>query len=156
VYLITKNCARDKRGNEPTCKPDPVPDHSGGEHPSRAAVANGLVRSTSKYQAGRSFAQISSSSKTQFHPLDLAPGGVYLATAVTCGTGGLLHHRFTLTKVSLGGLFSVALSRGLPRVGVTHHLALWSPDFPRQLLAAITQPTRSTDKVIPGTIWNLA
>ena len=31
-----------------------------------------------------------------------------------------------------GGLFSVALSRGSPRVGVTHHLALWSPDFPRQ------------------------
>jgi hypothetical protein len=31
-----------------------------------------------------------------------------------------------------GGLFSVALSRGSPRVGVTHHLALWSPDFPRR------------------------
>ena len=30
-----------------------------------------------------------------------------------------------------GGLFSVALSRGSPRVGVTHHLALWSPDFPQ-------------------------
>jgi hypothetical protein len=30
-----------------------------------------------------------------------------------------------------GGLLSVALSRGSPRVGVTHHLALWSPDFPR-------------------------
>ncbi len=114
------------------------------------------MRSTSKYQAGRSFAQILLGSKTQLHPLDLAPGGVYLATAVTCGTGGLLHHRFTLTKVTLGGLFSVALSRGLPRVGITHHLALWSPDFPRQLLAAITQPTRSTGKVIPGTIRNLA
>jgi hypothetical protein len=30
-----------------------------------------------------------------------------------------------------GGLLSVALSRGSPRVGVTHHRALWSPDFPR-------------------------
>ena len=30
-------------------------------------------------------------------PLDLAPGGVYRAAAVTCGAGGLLHHRFTLT-----------------------------------------------------------
>ncbi len=30
-----------------------------------------------------------------------------------------------------GGLFSVALSRGSPRVGVTHHLALRSPDLPR-------------------------
>src|ERR1700728_2306746 len=28
---------------------------------------------------------------------DLAPGGVYRAAAVTCGAGGLLHHRFTLT-----------------------------------------------------------
>src|SRR5580765_6216480 len=26
-----------------------------------------------------------------------------------------------------GGLFSVALSRGSPRVAVSHHLALWSP-----------------------------
>ena len=33
-----------------------------------------------------------------------------------------------------GGLLSVALSRGSPRVGVTHHLALWSPDFPRRSL----------------------
>ncbi len=30
-----------------------------------------------------------------------------------------------------GGLFSVALSRGSPRVGVTHHPALRSPDFPQ-------------------------
>ena len=30
-----------------------------------------------------------------------------------------------------GGLFSVALSRGSPQVGVAHHRALWSPDFPR-------------------------
>lgn len=31
-----------------------------------------------------------------------------------------------------GGLFSVALACGFPRVGVTHHPALWSPDFPRR------------------------
>src|SRR6185437_8082176 len=67
---------------------------------------------------------------------DLAPGGVYRATRVTSRAGGLLHHRFTLTagrrKTGTdGGLFSVALSRGSPRVGVTHHLALWSPDLPR-------------------------
>lgn len=30
-----------------------------------------------------------------------------------------------------GGLFSVALACGLPRVGVTHHPALRSPDVPR-------------------------
>ena len=32
------------------------------------------------------------------HPFDLAPGGVYRATPVTWGAGGLLHHRFTLTS----------------------------------------------------------
>jgi hypothetical protein len=31
-----------------------------------------------------------------------------------------------------GGLFSVALSRGSPRVAVNNHPALWSPDVPRQ------------------------
>ena len=31
-----------------------------------------------------------------------------------------------------GGLFSVALSRGSPRVAVSNHRALWSPDFPRR------------------------
>ncbi len=65
-------------------------------------------------------------------PLDLAPGGVYLAAQVTLGAGGLLHRRFTLTPgVAGGGLFSVALSRGSPRVGVTDHPALRSPDLPR-------------------------
>ncbi len=39
-----------------------------------------------------------------------------------------------------GGLFSVALSRGSPRVGVTHHLALWSPDFPRPMVSHLPRP----------------
>src|SRR5699024_11218402 len=50
------------------------------------------------------------------------------------GRGGLLHHPFTLTSAPRGcggGLLSVALSRGSLRVGVTHHRAGWSPDFPR-------------------------
>ena len=37
-----------------------------------------------------------------------------------------------LAEASRGGLLSVALSRGSPRVGVTHHLALRSPDVPRR------------------------
>jgi hypothetical protein len=41
----------------------------------------------------------------------------------------------------LGGLFSVALSRGSLRVAVGHHLALWSPDVPRQEpRRALTRP----------------
>jgi len=44
-----------------------------------------------------------------------------------------------------GGLFSVALARGFSQVGVTHHRALWSPDFPR------ISP-RSPDRLIQGSI----
>lgn len=46
--------------------------------------------------------------------------------------GGLLPHRFTLTRAleRTGGLFSVALSWRSPSPGVTRHPALWSPDFP--------------------------
>jgi len=47
------------------------------------------------------------------------------------GAGALLPHLFNLAvprphvrAASLGGVFSVALSRGFPRVGVTDHLAL--------------------------------
>jgi hypothetical protein len=60
----------------------------------------------------------------------LAPGGVCLAPGVTTGTGELLPHRFTLTSPKRGGLLSVALSCASPRLGVTQHPALWSPDFP--------------------------
>jgi hypothetical protein len=46
--------------------------------------------------------------------------------------GALLPHHFTLTVPvrGLGGMFSVALSVGSRRPGVTWHPALWSPDFP--------------------------
>ena len=85
--------------------------------------------------------------------LDLASGGVCIATPVTWGAGGLLHHRFTLTPrpEARGGLLSVALSRGSPRVGVTHHRALRSPDFPRRRrsedrAAAAARPTHPPSK----------
>ena len=62
----------------------------------------------------------------------LSPGGVYLAAPVAGGTGELLPHHFTLTAERAGGgIFSVALSLGLPPLGVTQHPALWSSDFPR-------------------------
>ena len=82
-------------GGEPACRPGSVrPLARGGGHPSGTAVAGSLVRSTREHRAGspRSLAQGAAGS-----PLDLAPGGVYRAAAVTCGAGGLLHHRFTLT-----------------------------------------------------------
>jgi len=67
----------------------------------------------------------------------LAPGGVCRAVACCHGRGALLPHLFTLTGglPRLGGLFSVALSVGSRRPGVTWHPALWSPDFPRRARA---------------------
>ncbi len=90
-----------------------------------------------------------------FGPLDLAPGGVYQATWVTPCAGGLLHHRFTLTRIAPGGLFSVALSRGLPRVGVTHHLALRSPDFPRRDCSRRDHPANSSAHTVRDRLWEL-
>ena len=135
---------------EPACRPGSVhqPKLADG-HPSRAAVASSLVRSTREHRAGRPQALAQAQRPKPQGPSDLAPGGVYLAARITPGAGGLLHHRFTLTAPALascggGGLFSVALSRGSPRVGATDHPALRSPDFPRPLHAgsAIARPTR--------------
>src|SRR5690349_6525798 len=103
-------------------------DRPAGDHPSGTTVAGRLVRSTRTL--GRAALERVRTGHARL--LDLAPGGVYRAVPVTRNAGGLLHHRFTLTPPERGGLFSVALSRGLPRVGVAHHLALRSPDLPRR------------------------
>src|SRR5580658_3891176 len=92
-----------RKGGESACRPGSVPPLArGGGHPSGTAVADSLLRSTREHRAGRprSLAQ-----GTFGSPLDLAPGGVYRATAVTCGAGGLLHRRFTLTpRTRLGAV----------------------------------------------------
>ena len=49
-------------------------------------------------------------------PLDLAPGGVYRATPVTRGAGGLLPHRFTLTGAHLGAYRRSVFCGTFPRV----------------------------------------
>lgn len=124
-------------GDESADTPGSVPGGGcpapGDGHPSTTAVADCLQRSTRVL--GRAALERTLS--------ELAPGGVYLAGPVAWPAGGLLHHRFTLTAVPArpegcvvhrGGLFSVALSRGSPRVAVGHHPALWSPDVPRRWL----------------------
>ena len=69
--------------------------------------------------------------RLNFSLLGLAPDGVYRARPVTQPAGELLPHRFTLTaRCPGGGFLSVALSLTSRPVGVTHHRALWSPDFP--------------------------
>ncbi len=130
VCNLTFDQVRALAGDEPACKPGSVPRprhrDRGDGHPSTTAVADRLQRPTRVL--GRAALERTLSG--------FAPGGVYRAGPVTGAAGGLLHHRFTLAVPELtlerGGLFSVALSRGSPRVAVGHHLALWSPDFPRR------------------------
>src|SRR3978361_712588 len=45
---------------------------------------------------------------------------------------------------AIGGLFSVALSCGSPRLGVGQHRALWSPDVPRTGQARTRSPSHLT------------
>jgi len=96
------------------------------DHSSSLAVADEIKRPTRELER-----------TTLDVPLfDLAPGGVYKASAVTGGTGELLPHLFTLTSsehlgaLVRGGILSVALSFPLPGLGVTQRFVLWSPDFP--------------------------
>ena len=97
-----------------------APKHNAGDHSSRAYVAVSLKRSTRRWGA-------SSSSLL----LDLAPGGVYLASQVTLAAGALLPHRSTLTGLKPAVHISVALSLRSPSPDVNRHSALWSSDFPR-------------------------
>ena len=48
-----------------------------------------------------------------------------------------------------GGLLSVALSRGLPRVGVTHRPALWSPDVPRRTIETVRRDRLADPLALP-------
>jgi hypothetical protein len=95
LYLPLRRRSGRWRVGESAYRPGSVPPLArGGGHPSGTAVAGSLVRPTREHRTGRprSLAQGTAGS-----PLDLAPGGVYRAAAVTCGAGGLLHRLFTLT-----------------------------------------------------------
>lgn len=103
----------------------------GGDHPSRSAIADSLKQHTHEYRAG--------SPQTLAHAHDkharfcLAPGGVYLAGAITCPAGALLPHLFTLTEsAAADGKTSAACSavyflwhysRRSPWVAVSNHHA---------------------------------
>ena len=67
-----------------------------------------------------------------------------------CPGGALLPHLFTLTPTNRGGMFSVALSVGLPLKAslpdVIRHTALWSSDFPPPPRAAPDKSGRPRGK----------
>jgi hypothetical protein len=125
-----------RAADESACKPGSVA--RAPREPAPAAISLGLALPTASSgpPAGSDGPPSNACAGVRRRPLDLAPGGVYRAARVTPGAGALLPHPFTLAPPRVparrGGLLSVALSRGSPRVGVTHHPALWSPDFPRR------------------------
>ena len=98
----------------------------------------------------------------------LAPDGVYRARPVTRPAGELLPHRFTLTPAEAQapwprrsifcGTVPIRSCFKQPRtVGVTHHRALWSPDFPPwhvlrcEQLGGVSRPW-STNRSAPAII----
>jgi hypothetical protein len=71
--------------------------------------------------------------RTTLSLLGLAPDGACIAATVTRRAGGLLPHRFTLTACRRTGSRRSALCCAVhasPRLGVTQHPVLRSPDFP--------------------------
>jgi hypothetical protein len=103
-------------------KPDPVV----GGHPSRPSIAGRLVRPVPG-NFGRATLERS--------PIWPCTGRGLPSRPVARTAGELLPHRFTLARTSeeaVGGLLSVALSLGFPRLDVIQRPALRCPDFPRR------------------------
>src|SRR3954452_4803113 len=119
-------------------------------HPSRPAVAGRLERSTRRL--GRAALEHLRRTAASRRPsLPCSGWGLPSHTGhPVCG--GLLHRRFTLTSARTGGLFSVALSRGSPRVAVNDHPALWSPDVPRRRGVARRRDRPADSSVVPASV----
>jgi hypothetical protein len=87
----------------------------------------------------------------------LAPSGVCHATRrcprARCALTAPFHPYHACLATPFGGLFSVALSVGSRRPGVTWHSALWSPDFPRDACASRDCLADSTT-ILPRTAAN--
>jgi len=100
---ITAQVRRTK-GGEPACRPGSVRPPGGG--PAAIHLGLPLPAASCGLPAGIGRAALDRSRRHAppgACPFDLAPGGVYRAAAVTCGAGGLLHHRFTLTPRQRAG-----------------------------------------------------
>ena len=81
----------------------------------------------------------------------LAPDGVCPATTVaSCAVRSYRTISPLPAPQSIGGIFSVALSVGSLRPGITWHPVLWSPDFPLPQAAAIIWPTPACTLVLSG------
>ena len=122
-------------GPERTCKPgfvlaEPSKGRCGGDHFSRMTVACHLQQPTRKAGAERATPRRSPKGRTS-SCLALLPVGF---TEPDRSPDLLVSSYLTVSPLPAGcpagGLLSVALSLTSRPVGVTHHCALWSPDFP--------------------------
>src|SRR3954462_6683237 len=105
-----------------------------GGHPSRLAVAGRLKRSTRRHRAGspRTPAQDGGGPPSLSTLLRVGFTEPHRSPGVRGSLTPPFHpYRPRSRSSTAGGLFSVALSRGSPRVAVNDHPALWSPDVPR-------------------------
>src|SRR5688572_32558604 len=106
-----------------------------GGHPSRPAVAGRLERSTRRL--GRAALERLRRTAANRRPfLTLLRVGFtepHRSPGVRWSLTPPFHpYQRHVRRRDTGGLFSVALSRGSPRVAVNDHPALWSPDVPRR------------------------
>ncbi len=125
------------------------------DHRSRTVVADGLERPTRGSDgAGRAVEPLRAPP-----PLHgLAPGGAYRARTVAGPAVGSYPTVSPLPdprlRAAIGGLLSVALSLGSRPVGVTHHLALRSPDVPRRLAPSRSpRPLRTQRNTDAVPVW---
>src|SRR3712207_2997126 len=126
-----------------------------GGHPSRPAVAGRLERSTRRHRAGRPRTPAQDGEPTLISPPSLL---------TLLRVGFTEPHRSPGVRWSLtppfhpyqrrtaGGLFSVALSRGSPRVAVSDHPALWSPDVPRRRGLPRRRDRPADSSVVPSSL----
>ena len=138
-----RNICRRVCGNELAYKPDSVPPEGGGDHPSRATIAGGLKQLPSCL--GRAALKRMCTHTVWYALLPCSRWGLpSQASHLTCWCALTAPFHPYLGKTQ-GGFLSVALSRGSPRVAVSNHLALWSPDFPRPPPGASAPGTGSRD-----------
>jgi len=95
------------------------------------------------------------------------PPGSPRALVRSCRTVSPLPVVGPLTTTPIGGLFSVALSCGSPRLAVSQHPALRSPDFPRPgqawprppgqltVVTSMTHPARSLGRLIGSPVGDV-
>ena len=98
------------------------PDSVNGDHLSRRTVTCALTQPTRRLSLKEGEARVDPQLALTLL-LGFAPNGGCLATTVTGGAGGLLHHLFTLTPpegdaLTVARSVSVALSTGCPARGL--------------------------------------